>query len=98
MSQIIVQKLNGLKAITPLIQSNKVNVQRCAVALVGNLTKNPNLHNSLGKKHAQDKNWFYVACANIHSFISFLHIFSLFEKENDLLVLYLNTIKSYLKQ
>uniref|UniRef100_A0A671YY14 Plakophilin 1b n=1 Tax=Sparus aurata TaxID=8175 RepID=A0A671YY14_SPAAU len=51
MSQIIVQKLNGLKAITPLIQSNKVNVQRCAVALVGNLTKNPNLHNSLGKKH-----------------------------------------------
>ncbi|XP_030274588.1 plakophilin-1 isoform X2 [Sparus aurata] len=50
MSQIIVQKLNGLKAITPLIQSNKVNVQRCAVALVGNLTKNPNLHNSLARK------------------------------------------------
>lgn len=55
MSQIIVQKLNGLKVITPLIQSNKVNVQRCAVALVGNLTKNPNLQNNLGEKHAQDK-------------------------------------------
>ncbi|XP_036957733.1 plakophilin-1 [Acanthopagrus latus] len=50
MSQIIVQKLNGLKVITPLIQSNKVNVQRCAVALVGNLTKNPNLQNNLARK------------------------------------------------
>ncbi|XP_073324959.1 plakophilin-1-like [Pagrus major] len=50
MSHIIVQKLNGLKAISPLIQSNKPNLQRSAVALVGNLTKNPNLQNSLARK------------------------------------------------
>ncbi|XP_070758873.1 plakophilin-1 [Enoplosus armatus] len=50
MSQIIVQKVNGLKAISPLIKSNKVNLQRNAVALVGNLTKNPNLHNAIARK------------------------------------------------
>ncbi|KAM7006475.1 plakophilin-1-like [Tautogolabrus adspersus] len=50
MSQIIVQKLNGLKVISPLLKSNKVSLQRNAVALVGNLTKNPNLHNTLARK------------------------------------------------
>ncbi|XP_060899378.1 plakophilin-1 [Labrus mixtus] len=50
MSQIIVQKLNGLKVISPLLKSNKVNLQRNAVALVGNLTKNPNLKNTLARK------------------------------------------------
>nr|XP_020486339.1 plakophilin-1-like [Labrus bergylta] len=50
MSQIIVQKLNGLKVISPLLKSNKVNLQRNAVALVGNLTKNPNLNNTLARK------------------------------------------------
>ncbi|CAJ1050248.1 LOW QUALITY PROTEIN: plakophilin-1-like [Xyrichtys novacula] len=50
MSQTIVQKLKGLKVITPLLKSKKVNLQRNAVALVGNLTKNPNLHNSLARK------------------------------------------------
>lgn len=50
MSQIIVQKLNGLQVLAPLLKSNKVNVQRNTVALVGNLTKNPNLHNAIGKK------------------------------------------------
>lgn len=49
MSQIIVQKLNGLKVITPFLKSNKVNLQRNSVALVRNLSRNPNLHNSLGK-------------------------------------------------
>lgn len=55
MSQIIVQKLNGLQVICPLLKSNKVNLQRSTVALVGNLTKNPNLHNALGKQQVQDK-------------------------------------------
>ncbi|TMS19277.1 Plakophilin-1 [Larimichthys crocea] len=50
MSQIIVQKLNGLKTISPLLKSNKVNLQRNVVALVRNLTKNPNLHNNIARK------------------------------------------------
>nr|XP_046239029.1 plakophilin-1 [Scatophagus argus] len=50
MSQIIVQKLNGLQVISPLLKSNKVNLQRNTVALVGNLTKNPNLHSSIARK------------------------------------------------
>lgn len=50
MSQIIVQKLNGLQVLTPLMKSNKVNLQKNTLALVGNLAKNPNLHNALGKK------------------------------------------------
>ncbi|XP_041810506.1 plakophilin-1-like isoform X2 [Chelmon rostratus] len=50
MSQIIVQKLNGLQVLAPLLKSNKVNVQRNTVALVGNLTKNPNLHNAIARK------------------------------------------------
>uniref|UniRef100_UPI0037E83B64 plakophilin-1-like n=1 Tax=Semicossyphus pulcher TaxID=241346 RepID=UPI0037E83B64 len=50
MSQIIVQKLNGLKVIGPLLKSNKVNLQRNTVALVANMTKNPNLHNNLARK------------------------------------------------
>lgn len=49
MSQIIVQKLNGLQVLSPLLSSNKVNLQRSAMGLVGNLTKNPNLHNAIGK-------------------------------------------------
>ncbi|KAI4827369.1 hypothetical protein KUCAC02_030770 [Chaenocephalus aceratus] len=44
MSQNIVQKLKGLHVISPLIKSPKVNIQKNTVALVGNLTKNPNLH------------------------------------------------------
>uniref|UniRef100_A0A4W6CJC3 Plakophilin 1b n=1 Tax=Lates calcarifer TaxID=8187 RepID=A0A4W6CJC3_LATCA len=50
MSQTIVQKLNGLRVISPLLRSNKVNIQRNTVALVGNLTKNPNLHNAMARK------------------------------------------------
>ncbi|XP_070701185.1 plakophilin-1 [Pempheris klunzingeri] len=50
MSQIIVQKLNGLTVISPLLKSNRVNLQRNTVALVGNLAKNPNLHNALARK------------------------------------------------
>ncbi|XP_041835978.1 plakophilin-1 [Melanotaenia boesemani] len=50
MSQIIVQKLNGLQVITPLLKSNRINLQRNTVALVGNLTKNPNLHSAIGRK------------------------------------------------
>ncbi|XP_029287845.1 plakophilin-1 isoform X2 [Cottoperca gobio] len=50
MSQIIVQKLNGLQVIAPLLKSNKIEMQRNTVALVGNLTKNPNLHSALAHK------------------------------------------------
>ncbi|KAI3369847.1 hypothetical protein L3Q82_024656, partial [Scortum barcoo] len=50
MSQIIVRKLNGLKVISPLLRSDKVNLQRSTVALVGNLTKNPNLHSTIAHK------------------------------------------------
>ncbi|XP_045931979.1 plakophilin-1-like [Micropterus dolomieu] len=50
MSQIIVQKVNGLQVISPLLKSNKVNLQRSTVALVGNLTKNPNLQNAIARK------------------------------------------------
>ncbi|XP_028260809.1 plakophilin-1 isoform X2 [Parambassis ranga] len=50
MTQTIVQKLNGLHFITPLINSKRVNLQRNAVALVGNFTKMPNLHSALARK------------------------------------------------
>ncbi|XP_051269679.1 plakophilin-1 isoform X1 [Dicentrarchus labrax] len=50
MSQIIVQKLNGLQVISPLLKSNKVNLQRNATALVGNLTKNSNLNSAIARK------------------------------------------------
>ncbi|XP_074496694.1 plakophilin-1 isoform X3 [Sebastes fasciatus] len=50
MSQTIVQKLNGLQVVAPLIKSNKVNIQSNAVALVGNLTNNPKLHNTIARK------------------------------------------------
>nr|XP_057911560.1 plakophilin-1 isoform X3 [Doryrhamphus excisus] len=50
MSQTIVQKLDGLQAVTPLLKSDKVSVQRNAVALVRNLSKNANLHSTLARK------------------------------------------------
>lgn len=55
MSQTIVHKLNGLQVITPHLKSNKIVLQRNAVALVGNLTKNPGLHSPIGKR-AGEKN------------------------------------------
>ncbi|XP_047439689.1 plakophilin-1 isoform X2 [Mugil cephalus] len=54
MSQTIVQKLNGLRVLTPLLKSDKVNLQRSAVSLVGNLTKNPNLHSAIARKALPD--------------------------------------------
>uniref|UniRef100_A0A667WK38 Plakophilin 1b n=1 Tax=Myripristis murdjan TaxID=586833 RepID=A0A667WK38_9TELE len=50
MSQAIVQKLNGLQVIAPLLRSNKANLQRNTVALVGNLAKNLHLHSSLARQ------------------------------------------------
>ncbi|XP_078105191.1 plakophilin-1 [Sander vitreus] len=50
MSQTIVQKLNGLQVISPLLKSNKVTMQKNTVALVANLAKNPNLHNAIARK------------------------------------------------
>ncbi|XP_068598772.1 plakophilin-1-like [Brachionichthys hirsutus] len=54
MSQIVVQKLNGLKSLVPLLKSNKVNVQRNTMALVGNLTKNSKLHSVIARKALPD--------------------------------------------
>uniref|UniRef100_A0A3B3Z6Q8 Uncharacterized protein n=1 Tax=Periophthalmus magnuspinnatus TaxID=409849 RepID=A0A3B3Z6Q8_9GOBI len=48
MSHTIVNKLNGLQVIGPLLKSNKVNLQRNVMALVRNLTRNPSLHSALG--------------------------------------------------
>uniref|UniRef100_A0A3Q2PQ68 Plakophilin 1b n=1 Tax=Fundulus heteroclitus TaxID=8078 RepID=A0A3Q2PQ68_FUNHE len=50
MSQIIVQKLNGLPNIIPFLKSEKVNLQKISVALVGNLIKNPSLHQAMDRK------------------------------------------------
>lgn len=50
MSQTMVQKLDGLQVITPLLKSNKVTLQRNAMALIRNFSKNPNLQGILGEK------------------------------------------------
>ncbi|XP_034021405.1 plakophilin-1 isoform X2 [Thalassophryne amazonica] len=50
MSQTIVQKLNGMKVIEPLLKSGKANVQKNTMALVGNLAKNPQVQNTLARK------------------------------------------------
>ncbi|KAM3877760.1 plakophilin-1-like [Diretmus argenteus] len=50
MSQTIVQKLNGLQVITPLLKSPNPNLQKNAVALVGNLAKNPHLQTGIARK------------------------------------------------
>ncbi|KAJ8399588.1 hypothetical protein AAFF_G00409990 [Aldrovandia affinis] len=50
MSQAIVQKLNGLQLISPHLQSSNPNVQKTAVALVGNLSKNPRLQSSMSRQ------------------------------------------------
>ena len=50
MGHSIVKKLTGLEVIAPLIKSNKANLQKSVVALVGNLTNNPGIHRALGKK------------------------------------------------
>lgn len=49
-SQIIVQKLNGMQFIGPLLKSDKVNMQKSAMGLVINLIKNPSLHRAVGRK------------------------------------------------
>ena len=49
MSEIVVNKLNGLSEIAPLLRSPKINLQRNAVALVANLSKNPRLSSPTGK-------------------------------------------------
>ncbi|XP_056129532.1 plakophilin-1 isoform X2 [Lampris incognitus] len=50
MSQTIVQKLNGLEVIAPLLNSTNINLQKSTVALVGNLTKNWNLQPAIARK------------------------------------------------
>ncbi|XP_061689003.1 plakophilin-1-like [Syngnathoides biaculeatus] len=50
MSQTVVQKLDGLQVIAPLLKSNKVTLQRNAMALLRNFSKNPNLQGILARK------------------------------------------------
>ncbi|XP_035008958.1 plakophilin-1 [Hippoglossus stenolepis] len=50
MGHTIVKKLNGLQVIAPLLKSDKANLQKSAVALVGNLTNNPGLHSAVALK------------------------------------------------
>ncbi|XP_029358745.1 plakophilin-1-like [Echeneis naucrates] len=50
MCQIIVQKLKGLNVISDLLKSNKANIQKNTVALVGNMTRNPNLRSEIAEK------------------------------------------------
>ncbi|KAM9859444.1 plakophilin-1-like [Aulostomus maculatus] len=54
MSQAIVQKLNGMQVLSPLLKSDQVNLKRNTVALVGNLAKNPNLHSTIARKALPD--------------------------------------------
>ncbi|KAL4658556.1 plakophilin-1-like [Arapaima gigas] len=50
MSQTIVQKLNGLQNIMPLLHSTNPSLQRTAAALVGNLSKNPCLQSTMARQ------------------------------------------------
>ncbi|XP_041745058.1 plakophilin-1 isoform X1 [Coregonus clupeaformis] len=50
MSQSIVQKLNGLPHISPLLQSSNSSLQKTAVALVGNLAKNQRLQSIMARQ------------------------------------------------
>ncbi|XP_070967809.1 plakophilin-1-like [Oncorhynchus clarkii lewisi] len=50
MSQTIVQKLNGLPEISPLLQSSNPSLQKTAVALVGNLAKNQRLQSIMARQ------------------------------------------------
>ncbi|XP_035239299.1 plakophilin-1 [Anguilla anguilla] len=50
MSQTIVHKLNGLPEIIPLLQSSSPSLQKTAVSLVGNLSRNPSLQKLLARQ------------------------------------------------
>lgn len=49
LSHTIVQKLNGLKYISPLLQSTTPALQNSAVALLGNLSREPRTNKIMGK-------------------------------------------------
>lgn len=50
MSQTIVQKLNGLQYIEPLLPNSNNSLQKTVMSLVGNLSRNPALTSNLGEK------------------------------------------------
>ncbi|XP_076123756.1 plakophilin-1 [Alosa pseudoharengus] len=50
LSQTIVQKLNGLRVICPLLKSENVNLKCSAVQLLGNLSRHPQLHSSMARQ------------------------------------------------
>lgn len=49
LSHTIVQKLNGLKYISPLLQSSNTALQNSAVALLGNLSRSTRTNKVMGK-------------------------------------------------
>ncbi|KAI1890614.1 hypothetical protein AGOR_G00155480 [Albula goreensis] len=50
MSQAIVQKLNGMQSISPLLQSSNSSVQKTATSLLGNLSRAPRLQSSIARQ------------------------------------------------
>ncbi|XP_046882190.1 plakophilin-1-like [Hypomesus transpacificus] len=54
MSQTVVQKLNGLRVISPLLRSPKPSLQRGAISLLGNLARNPRLHTAIARQSLPD--------------------------------------------
>ncbi|KAL4623821.1 plakophilin-1-like [Arapaima gigas] len=50
LGQVIVQKLNGLQHITPLLQTPNSGLQRTVVSLLGNLSRNQVLKNSIAQQ------------------------------------------------
>ncbi|XP_062400536.1 plakophilin-1 [Sardina pilchardus] len=50
LSQTIVQKLNGLHVICPLLKSDNVHLKSSAVQLLGNLSRQPRLHSNMARQ------------------------------------------------
>ncbi|XP_041091940.1 plakophilin-1-like [Polyodon spathula] len=54
MSQTIVQKLNGLPEVSRLLKSSNPGVQKTAMSLLGNLSRNPSLQNVMSRQILPD--------------------------------------------
>lgn len=53
MSQVLVHKLGALMHMTPLLKSPNRSLQKTALSLMGNMSRNGNLQSTMGKeKHA----------------------------------------------
>ncbi|XP_076870018.1 plakophilin-1 isoform X2 [Brachyhypopomus gauderio] len=50
LSQTIVQKLNGLRQISPLLESDNSTMKNHSISLLGNLSRSPRLHNAMARQ------------------------------------------------